>query len=249
MPKYVVTLKTYSAPRFILNQMTQSLIKGTSLSNTPLEELKLNSDMVPSFLPSVCKLISDCSTREGIFRRSGCHLLLKNLNVLFFHPDACLPPSATVDDAAVFLKQWLLALPEPVVSPELVNTFLKRDEPDSVRIVLQNMSVTSRRTLALIFSTVRDVLAQSAVNKMTWGNVAFCFFGAVTHGSKGVTAFERFPCHYFYMNAVTLLNDDGTDFNLDDPIPADRATPFDDRQETAVETNSLVRRIQQAIEE
>ena len=61
-----------------------------------------------------------------------------------------MPPCASVYDAAAFLKKWVRALPTPLITPAVVNEFFDVTNPDSVRIVLQNLSQTARRTLAHI---------------------------------------------------------------------------------------------------
>ena len=229
-------------------QMTaqQQLLQGDSIYTLPLDQLVLNEDMVPSFIPCVCQFISDFCYTEGVFRCSGAHVLVQNMGVVFFHPEVSIPPGAGVHDVCVFLKRWLERLPSPLIDPNVVNQYLVRDNPDSVRIVLQNLSVTARRTLACIFRMVKKVIDNEERNKMKWQNIAFCFFGTLTQKSKGLRM-GTFPCYYFFMNAMALLEDGAIDFTLDRPLVGDLAVAFvESREQDGVNVEEYTRRIQEA---
>ena len=224
----------------------QQLLQGDSIYTLPLDQLVLNEDMVPSFIPCVCQFISDFCYTEGVFRCSGAHVLVQNMGVVFFHPEVSIPPGAGVHDVCVFLKRWLERLPSPLIDPNVVNEHLVRDNPDSVRIVLRNLSVTARRTLACIFKMVKKVIDNETRNKMKWQNIAFCFFGTLTQKSRGLRM-GTFPCYYFFMNAMTLLEEDAIDFKLDEPLIGDLAVAFvESREQDGVNVEEYTRRIQEA---
>ena len=72
---------------------------------------------------------------------------------------------------------------------------------------------------------IESIISHSDMNQMTFKNLAFCLFDNITQSSKNLTA--PFPFKFFYQNAIILIDDTGTDFRLDNPIPPDRAVAFD----------------------
>jgi hypothetical protein len=207
---------------------------GESVYNLALNQLTLNEQQVPSFIPPVCSYIQEFSKCIGIFRQCGQHLLLQDLGIIFCQSSVAMPPCASVYDAAAFLKKWLRALPTPLVTPAVVNEFFNVADPDSVRVVLQHLSPTVRRTLAHMCTMIDSVVSNCDVNQMTFKNLAFCLFDNITQGSKNLNA--PFPFHFFYQNAILLINETGTDFLLDNPIPPDRAVVFEAANVRASET-------------
>jgi hypothetical protein len=182
----------------------------------PLEDLTLNGDHVPSFLPSACKFVVDYASSVGVFRKCGQHLLLLELGKLFLYPDVVPPPSASVYDMAAFLKKWLRELPEPLISPSIFKEHFEPDNPDCVRIVLQNLSVTARKTFAYLCQVIQSVVDQASVNQMTLKNLSFCFFENITQNSKDIG--RAFPFQFFFQNAQLLFDPEQMDFRLDAPI-------------------------------
>jgi len=207
-------------------------LAGDSVYSSALSQLTLNQDEVPSFLPSVCAYIRDFSTCIGLFRQCGQHCLIQDLGVLFCHSNAVMPPCASVYDAAAFLKRWVRELPTPLITPAVVNEYFDSRNPDSVRIVLRNLSPIARRTFAHICTVIQSVVGQCDVNQMTFKNMAFCLFENITQNSKNLA--RPLPFKFFYQNAMLLINDNGTDFNLDVPIAPERGIAMDDPEGTAV---------------
>jgi hypothetical protein len=212
------------------------MLKSASISGMPHEELPMNCFHSHAFLDSVIQFMREDSHFIGVFRQCGQHNLLTNLGVIFLHPVTSMPPCANVYDAASSLKKWLRALPVPLISPWIVNTHLNTANPDSVRVCLSELSVPARCTFAQICLVVDAVVAKTEENQMTFANLSFCFFDNITHNSKDLRA--PFPFIYFYQNAMLLLNENQTDFDLECPIPR-RGVPFDPSQVAA--TSSLVR--------
>jgi hypothetical protein len=130
-----------------------------------------------------------------------------------------------VYDAAAFLKKWVRDLPQPLLNPAVVNRVLDKDNPDSVRSVLQGLSEPARKTFAYLCGVIYSVLSQANVNQMNFSNLSFCFLDSITQSSKDLQT--PFPFRYFFSNAMLLINPDRTDFVLDNPIPAALAVRFE----------------------
>jgi hypothetical protein len=201
-------------------------LRGTSLYELPLEQLTLNEFEVPFFLDSVCAYIREFSGCIGIFRQCGQHLLMSDLGIVFMYPVSSMPPCSSVYDAAAFLKKWLRALPVPLLTPAVINANLDLSNPDSVRLCLRGLSTTARRIFAQICTVVESILAKTQVNQMSFQNLSFCFFENITQNSKDLSG--SFPFRFFYQNAMLLLNEQRTDFDLDTPISPERGIPADE---------------------
>jgi hypothetical protein len=136
-----------------------------------------------------------------------------------------MPPYSSVYDAGAFLKKWVRDLPEPILAPPLVNRLLDNDNPDSIRSILQGLSDLSRKTFAMLCAVVRAILAKSEVNHMAFKNLSLCFLDSITQNSKGLDT--AFPLKYVFGNCLLLLNEDGTDFDLQNEIPASEAVQYE----------------------
>jgi hypothetical protein len=75
-------------------------------------------------------------------------------------------------------------------------------------------------------SVCENVLAQSSVNQLAFQNLSFCFVDCITQGSKDLR--EHLPFKWFYGNAMVLINEERTDFDLDRVITPDIAAPFEE---------------------
>lgn len=204
--------------------MTAQELAGEKIYLKPISQLHLTEDNVPVFIPVVSQFIRDFSGNVGVFRRCGDHTLIQDMGVLFNHPKISMPPFATVYDACSFMKQWLKQLPEPLITPTVFNEHFDGENPDSVRLVLKNLAETNRKTFAYICLVLKDILEKKERNQMDFKNISFCFFGTLTQNSKGLS--QPFPCHFFFMNAMLLMNEEKCDFDLDEEIPSDLAIPM-----------------------
>jgi hypothetical protein len=211
-------------------------LQGESIYHMPIENLPLNQDGIPPFLPSVCHYICDFSESIGLFRQCGQHLLIQDLGILFRLPKSVMPPSATVYDAAAFLKKWLRELPVPLLTPSVVNRVFDSQNPDSVRSVLRQLSPVARKTFVWVCLVIRSIVSKSEVNQMGFRNIAFCFFDNITQSSKDLEV--SFNFRFFYANALIILNSSETDFDLDHPITAEMAFTADKLESPAEGTAS-----------
>lgn len=181
-----------------------------------LDELPLTADRtVPSFIPVVRDFINKRSTNEGIFRRCGNHNLIQELGVVFAAPSCAVPPSSTVFEVSGFLKQWLNALPEPLITPSIVSIYLKPNstDPRSAVETLKHLKPLNRRTVAYIFSIMKAILNDCDKNKMHFANIQSCFITSLTQSQKG--KYAPYPFSLLYRVGSLLLNDSETDFILD----------------------------------
>lgn len=204
--------------------MTAPGLVGDKIYGKRIDQLHMTEDGVPVFVPVVARFIRDFAVNVGVFRRCGDHTLIQDMGVLFSHKKVSMPPFATVYDACSFLKQWMKLLPEPLITPSVFNAHFNPQNPDSVRIVLQNLAEPNRKTYAHICLVLRDILYHKDANQMDFKNISFCFFGTFTQNSKNLS--QPFPCHFFYMNSMLLMNEEKLDFDLDEEIPSDVAIPM-----------------------
>jgi hypothetical protein len=204
----------------------------SSVYRCPLEQLPLNEDQVPAFLPECCEFICENARVVGLFRLCGQHLLLQELGGLFLFSHMAIPPCAGVHDIAAFLKRWLRELPEPLISPDVFKAFFTPENPDCVRMILKNLPVAARKSLAYICKMIEIIVDLSSVNQMTFGNLSFCFFENITQNSRNLD--NGFPYVFFFKNAMLLLNENGTDFNLGTEIDKERAIPYEEGDHSSV---------------
>lgn len=191
-------------------------LTGQSVFGMPIEELYQDENQVPVFLPLVCSVISRLAATEGLFRQCGNSVVVQELGILLAHRNVAMPPCAGVHDCCSFIKAWIGKLPVLLIDPAVFNKHFDPERPDSIRIILQNISAQARKSLACIFGLVAVLLEHQTENRMNFGNIAFCLFNALTKQSAGFN--PQFPPMYFYCNATLMLRDDGTDFNLDEEL-------------------------------
>ncbi|KAH0795647.1 RhoGAP domain containing protein [Histomonas meleagridis] len=178
----------------------------------PIEQLLLNDDDLPVFIPVVCEYLMNFSHCVGIFRLCGNHTMVQDLGIIFNLPECAVPPCASVHDVSSFLKQWLRDLPVPLIPPNLLNDIYNPDDEGSIVTLLKNLPVTNRKCLASIFAVIQLVFDQAAVNQMGPANIATCFVGSFLQNSKGLT--KHLPFMTFFNSAMMYLNDEGNDFIL-----------------------------------
>ena len=177
-----------------------------------LEYLPLTKDSVPCFLPPIIKFIEDNIDEEGIFRKNGSRIQVLKINEAISQHVPYIPEDSTIYDVASFLKMWLLKLPVPLIPPKVVATHYGPDITTSTRDILLHISYCARKCVAIIFKMLQMVLQHSENNHMTFQNLTTCFVLAF------MQQFKDYPTNFvfqpFFEHACTLLNEDGTDFNL-----------------------------------
>lgn len=187
-------------------------LQDCSIYGKPLMDLELTPDGVPTFLPVVINYLSTKTKSQGIFRKCGSDHVIKELGILFSCPQVAIPPSSTVDDVASFLKKWLRDLPEPILSPLIVNQYFRNNDSSSVVHVLNSLPKTNRKCLAYLFHLIKKILENSEFNLMTFDNIVTCFFISMNQSLSGSKSQINFK--YFYSISYQLLNDKGEDFDF-----------------------------------
>lgn len=191
-------------------------LQECSIYGKPLMDLPLTPDGVPTFLPVIIDYLSKKTKSQGIFRKCGSDRVVKELGILFSCPQVAIPPSSTVDDVASFLKKWLRDLPEPILSPLIVNQYFRNNDSSSVIHVLSNLPKTNRKCLAYLFNLIKKILENSEFNLMTFDNIVTCFFISMNQSLSGSKSQINFK--YFYTISYQLLNDKGEDFDFSKKI-------------------------------
>jgi hypothetical protein len=186
-------------------------LKGfPTLFGEPLESLSMNKDGVPSFLPVVCDHIKQNPRTVGLFRLCGDHLLVQEFGVLLNFPRVSIPPAGGINDIASFLKLWVRSLPVPLLTPSVVNHHFVPGNPDSVLDVLRHLAPVNRKCLALIFSMIRVVLDNAAVNQMSPANMTICFTMSLLQNNKDLLTSFKFS--ELLAKSFEVLNAAGDDF-------------------------------------
>ncbi|OHS97435.1 RhoGAP domain containing protein [Tritrichomonas foetus] len=183
-----------------------------SLYRMPIDQLLLDDNDLPFFIPVVCEFLRKFSHVCGLFRICGSHSMVQNLGVIFDLQDCAVPPNASVHDVTSFLKQWLTQLPEPLIPPNLINDIYNPNDPDSVVTILNNMPVTNRKCVASIFSVIKAILDNKEINKMDQANLSTCFVNAFTQNMLGLS--KPMPFNEFFEKAVAITNEEMNDFIL-----------------------------------
>jgi hypothetical protein len=192
--------------------LTGDLAQLPSLFGVALHSLRIIKSGVPTFVPPVCKSLIAHSTTVGVFRLCGNHLTVQKLGVLLNVANPILPSDATVHDLASFLKLWLRSLPDPLLTPIIVNTFYVPGDPNSTHEILRHLDSTTRMTVAHIFSALAAIVKEANVNQMNMGNLAICFLTSLLQNGKGVDAGFKFQD--FFEQSLGLLNEAQDDFIL-----------------------------------
>jgi len=181
----------------------------------PIEYLPVNKERVPLFLPPLYEFLKSNVCTVGIFRVPGDHKKVMILNESLSQHVPILPSDTSVHDAASFLKLWLRELPIPLIQPQLISTYFVGDVQNSMRDVLFHMPIVTRKTLAHVFSLLKDVLENQEENQMNFSNLSSCFFTSLTQNLKDIP--EGFPFKSFFNHCLTILNPNGTDFLISTP--------------------------------
>lgn len=177
--------------------------------------LPVNDNGLPIFLPIIIEQIISKSDFTGIFRICGNYSIVQEMGRLATDISKFVPPSnANVHDYASFLKQWLRSLPEPILSPSVVNQYFQNENKESVSETLLYMDPLNRKCIALIFSALKIILSKSEVNLMTFDNLSVCFLGSFLQQMDDKYYKQDFNFHFFYETSMEMINEKGTDFNL-----------------------------------
>ena len=177
-----------------------------------LEYLPLGKDSAPVFLQPVLKFIEENVTQIGLFRTNGSRLAALKINEAVSQHVPYIPEDCTVYDVCSFLKMWLLELPVPLIPPSVIATHYGPDICTSTVDILSHVTYTSRLCLARLFSMMQLILRHSEQNQMNFQNLSTCFVYALMQKFKNVPI--NFQFQVFFYHACTLLNEEGTDFNL-----------------------------------
>lgn len=193
-------------------ESSETAVNVPTLFKMSIDQLLLNDDDLPVFIPVICEFLMNFSNSVGIFRLCGNHAMIQDLGVIFNLPECAVPPCASVYDVSSFMKQWLRDLPEPLVSPDLLNELYEPDNDDSIVTLLRNLPKTNRKCLASIFAVIQLVIDQSSVNQMAPANIVTCFVSSFLQNSKGLK--RHIPFLRFFNATMKYINDNGDDFVL-----------------------------------
>ncbi|XP_044022602.1 rho GTPase-activating protein 11A isoform X2 [Siniperca chuatsi] len=162
---------------------------GVSLENLPYYNMECGS--VPSFLVDACmKLLAHIDT-EGLFRKSGSLIRLKALRAKLDAGEECLSTALSCDVAGL-VKQFFRELPEPALSTELQEAFLKaqqlptEEERTSATMLLSCVLPDRNLTvLRYFFDFLHNVSKRSAENKMDSSNLSVILAPNLLHFGDG----------------------------------------------------------------
>ncbi|XP_041669209.1 rho GTPase-activating protein 11A isoform X1 [Cheilinus undulatus] len=164
-------------------------IFGVSLESLPYYNMECGS--VPSFLVDACMVLLAHVDTEGLFRKSGSVIRLKALRAKLDAGEECLS-SALPCDVAGLVKQFFRELPEPVLSTELQEAFLKaqqlptQEERTSATMLLS--CVLPDRNLSVLrhfFDFLNNVSKRSVENKMDSSNLSVILAPNLLHCGDG----------------------------------------------------------------
>lgn len=198
----------------------------------PFSDLALNSDGIPIFVPLCCEYIKKRASTEGIFRRCGNKDVMNDLAIICSCRDIAFPIKCDIHDVASFFKEWLRGLPTPLITPSVVEKYLREDDRWSVVETLRHLDTSIRKTLVCIFTLIKEILDYSEQNKMTFGNMCICFLSSLTQQGKGVT---RYPLKFFYESCIELIDLEESDFMLEGPF----VHAFCEQDDTSSKSDSM----------
>ena len=186
--------------------------KDLKVFGLPIEVLPQNEDGVPFFLPVAVNMLLDHTKEVGLFRKCGNFLTIEKLGTLAIDVNFHIGYGVTVHDVASFLKQWLRELPEPILTPDVVNEYYLEETKEATAQVLRHLRPVNRKSFAMISALLQLVADQSAVNLMTLSNLFVCILPSITQSNKGIKV--KFIFGTFFKYCIELMNADGNDFVL-----------------------------------
>ncbi|XP_068608326.1 rho GTPase-activating protein 11A [Brachionichthys hirsutus] len=162
---------------------------GVSLESLPYYNMERGS--VPSFLVDACmKLLAHVDT-EGLFRKSGSVIRMKELRIKLEAGEECLSTALPCDVAGV-VKQFFRELPEPVLPKELQEAFLKaqqlpaeQDRTSATMLLTCVLPDRNRTILHYFFDFLHNVSKRCSENKMDSDNLSVIFAPNLLHFGDG----------------------------------------------------------------
>ena len=184
-----------------------------SVFKKPLESLPMSKNNVPVFYEIICNELFNHTNEVGLFRKCGSAIVIEHLSQLAMNKDFQIPPNTSVNDMTSFIKQWLRELPDPIITPNIVNEFCKKNDPRSFAEILKHLNESNRKVIATMFAIMQLTADQSQINLMTLPNLFICIQPSILQKSNYGSNFEF---NKFFNCCIGLMNADGNDFLLSD---------------------------------
>ncbi|XP_008397645.1 rho GTPase-activating protein 11A [Poecilia reticulata] len=189
---YGIKIKNWNKNKATSCKTTASHLQkvfGVPLDSLPCYDMECGR--VPRFLVDACmKLLAHVET-EGLFRKSGSVVRLKELRAKLDAGEDCLP-TARPCDVAGLVKQFFRELPEPILPTELQDAFLKVQQLPSAEertsaTMLLSCVLPDKNTCVLrhFFDFLHSVSQRSAENKMDSGNLSVILAPNLLHSGDG----------------------------------------------------------------
>ncbi|XP_061699002.1 rho GTPase-activating protein 11A-like [Syngnathoides biaculeatus] len=167
---------------------------STKVFGVPLGSLpycNMTRGKVPSFLVDACKKLQANADTEGLFRKSGSVVRLRDLRTKVDSGEECLS-AALPCDVAGLVKQFFRDLPEPVLPTELQEAFLKaqqlptkEDRTSATMLLSCVLPDRSLSVLAHFFDFLQNISKRSAENKMDSANLSVILAPSLLHCGEG----------------------------------------------------------------
>lgn len=184
-----------------------------SVYGMPLNDLVLDENNIPTFLPVVCDYIKRFAATEGVFRRSGENTFTDKLGYIFNWKECAIPPVATVHDITNFLTRWLSRLPGRLVDLTILQDRYDPNDESTAIDFLRSLPVINRRSLAVVFSMLIEVLEQQETLpehlRMSPDSLNTCITPCFRAADSG-----GFPLVRLLAHTRQYLSEDSTDFVL-----------------------------------
>ncbi|KAG2457805.1 FMN protein, partial [Polypterus senegalus] len=142
---------------------------------------------VPCFLADACQSLLQHVETEGLFRISGSIVRVKELKRRIDEGENCIS-SAPPCDVASLVKQFFRELPEPIISADLHDAFMKAqllstevEKTTATLLISCLVPERAKQTLRYFFNFLRNVSQRSTENKMDSNNLAVIFAPNLLH--------------------------------------------------------------------
>ena len=185
------------------------MISRTTIK-VPFEYLPTNNEKIPLFLIPLYEFIKKNLKTIGIFRINGEHNKVMLINEQLSQHIPKLPLNISIHDAASFLKLWLRELPIPIIPPNLISTYFSPDINQCTKDIIFHLTTINRKSLALVFSIIKNILNNIEDNQMNFENLSTCFFSSLTQNLKDIP--EGFPYKSLINQLINYLNEEENDF-------------------------------------
>ncbi|XP_028677284.2 rho GTPase-activating protein 11A isoform X1 [Erpetoichthys calabaricus] len=136
---------------------------------------------VPCFLADACQSLLQHVETEGLFRISGSIVRVKELKRRIDEGENCIS-SAPPCDVASLVKQFFRELPEPIISADLHDAFMKAqllstqvEKTTATLLISCLVPERAKQTLRYFINFLRNVSQRSTENKMDSNNLAVIF--------------------------------------------------------------------------